>query len=87
MHIKNQYRDNNMDKDLTKTEVCLAMKALKNMKATGMDEITNEDIKLIDNIRPGIIHTALQKLWENETSPSEFRQSLVYLFPKPGKPG
>ena len=51
-----------MDKDLTKTEVCLAMKALKNMKAAGMDEITNEDIKLIDNIRPGIIHTALQKL-------------------------
>ena len=85
--IKSKPCDSNMDKDLTKSEVCLAIRTLKNMKTAGMDEITNEDIKLIENIRPGIIHTALQKLWMNETSPSEFQQSLVHLFPKPGKPG
>ena len=76
-----------LDKPLTEAEVCRAIKSLKNMKAAGLDEITNEDIKLIQNLRPGLIHTVLQKLWEEEICPLEFRQSLFHLIPKPGKPG
>ena len=57
------------------------------MKAAGLDEITNEDIKLIENLRPELIHIVLQKMWDMESCPARFRQSIFYLFPKPGKPG
>ena len=76
-----------MDNPLTETEVRLAIKSLKNMKAAGLDEITNEDIKLIEMLRPGLIHTVLQKIWEAEKCPIEFCQSIFHLIPKPGKPG
>ena len=77
----------NWDKPLSLLEVSQAIKSLKNMKAAGLDEITNEDIKLIDNLRPGLIHSLLQKIWDAEICPNEFRQSIFCLFPKPGKPG
>ena len=76
-----------MDRPLTMNEVSMAIKKLKNMKAAGMDEITNEDIKLIEKFRPNLIYAALQRLWRNETCPSQFRESLFHLIPKPGKPG
>ena len=57
------------------------------MKAAGLDEITNEDIKLIENLQPGLIHAVLQKFWKDEKCPVEFCQSIFHLIPKPGKPG
>ena len=57
------------------------------MKAAGLDEVTNKDIKLIEKFRPDLILAALQRLWRNETCPSQFRESLFHLIPKPGKPG
>ena len=47
----------------------MAIKSLKNLKAAGMDEITNEDIRLIDKIKPELIHTVLQKIWVEENCP------------------
>ena len=76
-----------MDNPLTETEVRLAIKSIKNMKAAGLDEIINEDIKLIEILRPGLIHIVLQKIWEAEKCPIEFCQSIFHLIPKPGKPG
>ena len=52
-----------------------------------MDEITNEDIRLIETIKPELIHTVLKKIWVEENCPQEFRQALFHLIPKPGKPG
>ena len=60
---------------------------LKNLKAAGIDEITNEDIKLIEYLKPDLIQSVLNKIWETDTCPDEFRKSLIILFPKPGKPG
>ena len=83
----NSIQSFNLNKQLTKIEVSSAIKSLKNMKAAGLDEITNEDIKLIDCVRPSLILSVLQKMWEMESCPDGFRQSIFYLFPKPGKPG
>ena len=87
LHLNKPSPHSSLDKPLTKAEVCMAIKSLKGMKAAGLDEITNEDIKLIENIRPGLIHTILLKLWEEEICPLEFRRSLLHLISKPGKPG
>ena len=42
------------------------MNYLKNMKAAGIDEITNEDIKLIEQIKPGLILTVPNKIWAEQ---------------------
>ena len=87
LHPNEPSSQSSLDKPLTKAEVFMAIKTLKSMKAAGLDEITNEDIKLIENLRPGLIHTVLLKLWEEENCPLGFRQSLLHLISKPGKPG
>ena len=63
------------------------MNYFKNMKAAGIDEITNEDIKQIEQIKPGLILTVLNKIWVEEKCPFEFRQPVIHLVPKPHKPG
>ena len=72
---------------LTQDEVQRAIKKLKNWKAAGNDEITNEDIKLVESLRPGLVLNILQLLWENEICPEQFKKSIIHLFPKPHKPG
>ena len=72
---------------MSSEEVSRAIKTLKNLKAAGVDEITNEEIKLIENLRPGLILGILQRIWKDELCPDNFRQSTIYLFPKPSKPG
>ena len=56
------------------------------MKAAGIDEITNEDIKLIEQTKPGLILTVLNKIWVEEKCPLKFRQPVIHLVPKPPKP-
>ena len=74
-------------KIVTEGEVICAIKELKNLKAAGVDEITNEDLKYIEQLRPRMILNILQGIWRDEIYPNRFRQSLIYLFPKPQKPG
>ena len=68
-------------------EVKSAIQMIKNFKAPGFDEITNEDIKIIEYLKPDLIHSVLQRIWESETCPDEFRRSVIWLFPKPNKSG
>ena len=77
----------NADQPLNKTEINSAIQMMKNFKAPGFDEITNEDIKLIEHLKPDLIHSVLQRIWESETCPDEFRRSIIYLFPKPSNLG
>ena len=72
---------------LTESEVVRAIKELKNLKAAGIDEITNEDIKMVENLSPGLILNVLQCIWIQEDCPESFRKSIICLFPKPQKPG
>ena len=74
-------------KPITEREVHSAIQCLKNFKAPGIDEITNEDIKLIQMLKPSLILDCLQVIWKEEKCPREFRHALIKLFPKPQKPG
>ena len=87
LHLNKCCPQSDMNKPLTKAEVCSAIETLKNLKAAGLDEVTNEDIKLIENLRPGLIHIVLLKIWEDEKCPKEFCMSIFHLIPKLGKPG
>ena len=82
----NSLQLSSLDQPLTRIEVSSAINSLKNMKAAGLDEITNEDIKLIDSLRPELIHLVLLKMWNMESCPAGFSKSIFYLFPKPEKP-
>ena len=73
--------------NLLKSEVISSIQVLKNLKAAGIDEITNEDIKLTEKLKPDLIHAILSRIWVSETCPEEFRKSIIFLFPKPDKPG
>ena len=77
----------NQDKPISSKEVSSAIKTLKNLKAAGVDEITNEEIKYIEGLRPALVLNILQGIWMDEICPDKFRESLIYLFPKPSKPG
>ena len=63
---KNSIFSIKQDGPLKKEEVKNAINLLKNHKAAGVDEITNEDIKLIESLRPGLIFSILQKMWMEE---------------------
>ena len=62
-----------LDKLIPLSEVQKAIDSLKNWKAAGLDEITNEDIKLVGAIEPDIILKVLQKIWKDELCPEQFR--------------
>ena len=55
------------DKALRRTEVKSAIQMMKNFNAPGFDEITNEDINLIEHLKPDLIHTVLECIWESKT--------------------
>ena len=79
---KNSMSNETNNKLITENEVQLAIWSLKNLKAPGIDEITNEDIKLIQNLKPSLIQECLQVIWSEEKSPTEFRHPFIKLFPK-----
>ena len=80
-------KSENKNLNLLKSEVISSIQVLKNLKAAGIDEITNEDIKLVEKLKPDLIHAILNRIWVSETCPEEFRKSIIFLFPKPDKPG
>ena len=63
------------------------MNYFKNVKAAGIDEITIEEIKPTEQMKPGLILTVLNKIWIEEKCPFEFRHPVIHLVPKPPKPG
>ena len=77
----------NQGKPLTSGEVEIAIQCLKNFKAAGIDEVRNEDIKLVENLCPGLVFNILQNIWMQEICPEKFKKSIIHLFPKPRKPG
>ena len=76
------------DKPLTIVEVQSAINSVsshKRHKAPGFDEITNEDLRFINNINPSIIFIILKNIWETEKCPLEFKRCLIHVIPKPSK--
>ena len=57
----------------------MAISELKNNKAAGIDEITNEDIKLIEEIKPGLILSVFSLIWQFEKCPPDFHRTIIYI--------
>ena len=74
---------NTQNQPLTNDELERAIKGLKNLKAAGIDEITNEDIKIVESLKPGLVLNILQRIWIKEICPDNFRKAITHLFPKP----
>ena len=79
-----------IDVPLTMEEVERAMNTIstrKRNKAPGFDEITNEDLQYIYEIKPTLIFKILQNIWKTGECPSEFKQCIIHLIPKASKVG
>ena len=86
-HTPNIHTSEAQDGPITNSKVDHAIQKLKNHKAAGFDEITYEDVKLVNKLKPGLVRNILQECWQNERSPENFHKSLLHLFQKPAHPG
>ena len=59
---------------ITKAEIRVAVKKLKNGKAPGLDNIPPEDI----------LHKFLNKIWKEEEIPNDWKEGLLIKLPKKG---
>ena len=69
---------------ITQEEIIKAIKAQKNGKAPGQDNITPEVLKQDPVQSAGILHNLFQKIWEEETVPEDWRNGYIVKLPKKG---
>ena len=70
--------------DITRTEVNAAIKQLKNRKAGGIDNIPPEAIKAMDKICIDKLPQLLNKIWNDEHIPDDWREGILIKVPKKG---
>ena len=70
---------------ITYTEVCLLISKLKNMKACGWDEISNEHLKYSGDLTKATITWLLNKIVETEFIPRNLKRGFIISLPKPNK--
>lgn len=68
----------------TKGEIRIAIKQLKNGKATGPDGIPAEALKTDLETSVEILHPLFTKIWEEEQVPSEWKEGYLVKIPKKG---
>ena len=66
-------------------EVCLLISKLKNMKACGWDEISNEHLKYSGDLTKSAITWLLNKIVEKEFIPKNLKRGFIISLPKPNK--
>ena len=69
---------------ITKQEIKEALKKLKNGKAAGEDNLPGELLKSDINQTTKVLHTLLNKIWESQTVPQEWKQGVLIKLPKKG---
>ena len=70
---------------ITYEEVCKIISALKNMKAPGWDEISNEHLKYAGKLTKAVITWMLNKIVETEVIPVNLKRGYIISLPKPQK--
>ena len=70
---------------ITHEEVFKMISGLKNMKAPGWDEISNEHLKYAGNLTKSAITYMLNKIVENECIPKNLKRGYMISLPKPQK--
>ena len=71
----------------TREEIRKAIKQLKNGKAAGADEIPAEALKVDPEMLAEILYGLLEKIWEEEEIPLEWKEGLLIKIPKKGDLG
>ena len=67
-----------------RSEVELAVKQLKNGKATGCDDISAEMIKASGELGISLLHKLIVKLWQTGEWPEDGRRAVLIPIPKKG---
>ena len=57
---------------------------LKNRKSEGVDNIPPEGIKAMDNISFNSLHHLINRIWNEEQTPDDWRNGLLVKLPKEG---
>ena len=61
---------------------CRAIRQLKNGKSRGVDNIPPEVIKAMDNISANALHHLINRIWNEEQIPDDWRKGLLVKLPK-----
>lgn len=69
----------------TKNEFTKAIKSLKSSKAVGPDSIPPEALKADIQTSTDMLHPLLDKIWEQERVPEEWKKGQLVKLPKKGK--
>ena len=67
-----------------RSEVELAVKQLKNGKATGCDDISAEMIKASGELGISLLHKCIVKIWQTGEWPEDWRRAVLIPIPKKG---
>ena len=73
--------------NITVTEVNEAIHKLKNGKAPGDDGVCPEMLKAEDTMTPQLLCQILQKIWDSEEAPSEWKTGIIVKLHKKGDLG
>jgi len=68
----------------SKREIVNAIKAMKNGKAAGADNIPTEVLKLDPYISADILLPPFQVIWQKEKFPKEWKEGIIIKIPKKG---
>ncbi|KAI5729125.1 hypothetical protein M8J77_025799 [Diaphorina citri] len=82
---ENVNEDNRINCDPpTKSEICKAVKELKNGKSPGVDHIPAEVLKSNPDTTAEILHGLFKKIWETGEFPDDWKKGLLIKLPKKG---
>ena len=70
---------------ITFDEVCVLISKLKNLKACGWDEISNEHLKYSGDLTKSTITWMFNKIVEKEFIPKSLKRGFIISLPKPNK--
>ena len=68
----------------SRTEVAKAIKCLKNNKSAGPDNLTAELLKVDVGTTIDILNPLIEKIWEQEIFPRDWKNSHIITLPKKG---
>ena len=71
---------------ITKDEIRIALKPMKNNKAAGRDNITIELLKADMETTVRELKYLFKEIWDNEVISRAWKQSLIVKIPKRGAP-
>lgn len=73
-----------MSECITRQEIKEALKNMKNGKATGMDTILTDLLKVDIQATTHILKDLLQHVWEEQVIPEDWNCGLIVKLPKKG---